>query len=672
MIKYLISLFCIKTRREYETDGTSSLFHFPRRFLFLLPALFVLTVSAGSKVSIVYGDQSLGNAGESQFAKSLSNHAARWMKDGGLTAEIYSDRQLDAALKDRKVTILVYCAQPTSSQVARIRKYVKDGGKVIVTFSSSEELASLMGVKLGKYVRNSENSFYSMTFEERRPPNIQAYIRQSSANIVQATPITGKSRVIAWWTAMSGAVSKEAAWLECANGYWMTHVLLADGDSSAKGKLLVALCANLSPGLWLDAASARLNAAGTTGSWKSIGAAFEDIRKRPASPRNKQVAKLLKQAEEARRNAEQMLAVKRGPEAWMLVNEYRMIMEQAYGFLQEPKSGEIKAVWEHSGQGLYPGDWDRTMAVLKKNGISDIFVNVAGPGFAHCNISSFPKSAVYDSRGDQLKAALAAGKKYGIRVHAWLICCSTTQATSSRMAIYAKDNLLLGKTGGGTANWLDPSSTDAKKKIVSAARELLSRYNVDGIHLDFIRYPDYYGSLGSATRIRFEKYRGKKIGKWPDDVKSGPLFKELVKWRANEITSIVADIRAVQRSVAPGKLVTAAVLGKYPACIESVGQDWIAWLDRGYIDYAVPMNYTENGALYTELIGLQTKQKKHSMRIIGGIGVTAAESRLSSDRVIDQITELRKHNTAGFALFDLDTSLEKEILPVLAAGITGK
>ena len=48
-----------------------------------------------------------------------------------------------------------------------------------------------------------------------------------------------------------------------------------------------------------------------------------------------------------------------------------------------PATREIRAVWEQSGKGLYPGDWPRTFRVLKANGITDLFVNVGGIDFAH-------------------------------------------------------------------------------------------------------------------------------------------------------------------------------------------------------------------------------------------------------------------------------------------------
>ena len=247
---------------------------------------------------------------------------------------------------------------------------------------------------------------------------------------------------------------------------------------------------------------------------------------------------------------------------------------------------------------------------------------------------------------------------------------TTTQATASRLAKYRADGLLLESTDGKTGPWLDPSSTAARAKIVKAAEELLVKYAIDGIHLDFIRYPDYYGSLGKGTKERFELSRGKKVVSWPEDAKKSPVFRELVRWRTAQVTALVADIRTMQRRRAPGKLVTAAALGKYPTCIESVGQDWMSWLECGYIDYAYPMNYMEDMAKYTELLSVQLKKRNVATRVVGGIGVTAAESRLEADDVIDQINALRSGRAAGFALFDLDTTLVKDILPVLRLGLT--
>jgi len=101
----------------------------------------------------------------------------------------------------------------------------------------------------------------------------------------------------------------------------------------------------------------------------------------------------------------------------------------------------------------------------------------------------------------------------------------------------------------------------------------------------------------------------------------------------------------------------------------TVGQDWKGWLDANLVDYVVPMDYTESPKTFQELLALQSDTRAHARRTIVGIGVTANESRLDARQVIDQVNLSRQRGFAGNALFDLDTTLEKRILPFLRLGL---
>ncbi len=642
-----------------------------RLLAFAVALALALCAAAANPVVVIRGDKSLPDAGERRFAASLANHAVRWFKDGGLAVDQDSDADLAKALSGRKVAVLVYCANPPAAQIASLRKFVSSGGRLIVVYSSSQALGDIVGVKVGGYRKTP--GVAAMRFVDGRPPNIASRISQASANIVTASP-GPKSRVLAWWEDRSGKRTGDAAWIAGPGGYWMTHVLLADGDARDKGRLLVALSASIAPELWMTAAKKALEGAGNVGPWRGTGSALDYIAKLKQGPRCARARQEVASAEEARRNAVKMLGAGRGAEAWLLANESRQLLCKAYGIIQSPSRGEIHAVWDHSGMGLYPGDWPRTCKTLAAAGVTDILVNVAAPGFAHCDIATLPHSDVFTTYGDQLAACLAAARRHGIRVHAWLICFSATGASKHRLDVFARNGWLLQSTDGTRQNWLDPSSADARRHIVAAAGEILSKYKVDGLHLDFVRYQDYFGSLGSVTKARFERdvKGGKPTKNWSEAARHRPLFAEIVRWRAKQVTALVADIRATQRKVAPNVLLSAAVLGRYPTCVESVGQDWMSWLELGYLDYAMPMNYTEDGALYSELLAAQLKKKAVARKIVGGIGVTASESRLGPDRVIDQVKELRKGGAAGFALFDLDMTLVNDVFPILELGVTAK
>jgi hypothetical protein len=81
------------------------------------------------------------------------------------------------------------------------------------------------------------------------------------------------------------------------------------------------------------------------------------------------------------------------------------------------------------------------------------------------------------------------------------------------------------------------------------------------------------------------------------------------------------------------------------------------------------MNYSDNLKVYESLVAFQGSSPSFARKTISGIGVTANESRLDARQVIDQINIARKYYLAGVSLFDLDTRLEKDILPYLKLGI---
>ena len=352
----------------------------------------------------------------------------------------------------------------------------------------------------------------------------------------------------------------------------MTHVLQADGDEDLKAQLLGAIVGSVCPGQW----------------------SFATHRQR---------------------------------------DHAKKATLRAYAAKQVPARGEIHAVWDQSGCGLYPGDWARTMRVLKAGKISDIFVNVGGAGFAHYASSVLPMSKTLELEGDQLAACLAAAKGTGIRVHAWLICFSSTRATPDRLEVFRKRGWRLRSAAGKFLDYLDPSNAAVREYVLSAIGEIQSRYSVAGIHLDFVRWGE------GAVR--------------PKDA-------------ASYVSQFIADAR---RRVQRTKWLTTSVYGKYPTCIGSVGQDWVGWLDAGLVDYVVPMDYTENLAVFESFLKQHASVRTRARRTITGIGVTANESRLDARQVIDQINLSRRYGLAGQALFDLDVTLEKSILPYLSIGI---
>ena len=507
------------------------------------------------------------------YNTSLAKHIQRWLKQQDVPAALSTPTGMAAELKNAKIAFLVGFNSPTAAEMAQLSAYRARGGRLVVFHSASPKLASLMGVKpLGYMAATRPGQWSRMDFNVKFPEGCPRRILQTSGVLQRAEAIPGKSRVMATWTGRDGKPTGDAAWISSAAGYWMTHVLLADGDEALKAQLVAAMVGSVAPELW-SYASFRRKSAAAEASLRSLAAA------------------------------------------------------------QKPGAGEIRAVWEHSGCGLYPGDWPRTFALLKENGVTDLFVNVAGAGFAHYASNLLPRSKTYAQEGDQLRACLKAAKGTGVRVHAWILCFTATRSSPDTIAALRKKGWMLKTRDGAETEYLDPSNPAVRQRILSVIDEIQSGYAVSGIHLDFVRWYELAAKPKNA---------------------------------AETISRFVADARLhVRRPL----WLTAAVLGKYPACVASVGQDWVGWLDSNSVDYAVPMDYTEDMTRFDTYLAQHASTKSRARRTIAGIGVTANESRLGAAQVISQINLVRRRGLAGVALFDLDTTLEKQILPYLRLGI---
>jgi uncharacterized lipoprotein YddW (UPF0748 family) len=244
-----------------------------------------------------------------------------------------------------------------------------------------------------------------------------------------------------------------------------------------------------------------------------------------------------------------------------------------------------------------------------------------------------PRSATYEREGDQLAACIAAARGTGIRVHAWVLCFNATRSTPARVKEFRRRGWCLKTVDGKPSEYLDPSNAQVRSHVLSAISEMQSNYAVHGIHLDFVRW--------------YERAAKPKNLTWP-------------------VTRFVSEART---RVARPRWLTVAVLGKYPSCIASVGQDWVSWIDSNLVDYVVPMDYSNSNSRFETYLRQHASTRSRALRTIAGIGVTANESRLDAGQVIDQINLVRRYSLAGVALFDLDTTLEKQILPYLKLGI---
>jgi len=145
----------------------------------------------------------------------------------------------------------------------------------------------------------------------------------------------------------------------------------------------------------------------------------------------------------------------------------------------------------------------------------------------------------------------------------------------------APDGRLLPAAEVGMIAFANPANPEVQLYELGIIQELVSRYDVDGIVLDRVRFPDGTADFSELSRSRFEAWLGRAVERWPDDVLAptgallaqGPLFPRWIAWRARVIQEFVRAAERVVHGVKPDIAFAAYVGGWYPVSWQE-GVNW--------------------------------------------------------------------------------------------------
>lgn len=186
--------------------------------------------------------------------------------------------------------------------------------------------------------------------------------------------------------------------------------------------------------------------------------------------------------------------------------------------------------------------------------------------------------------------------------------------------------------------WLDPGLPEVRDYIKHICIEIVKNYDIDGIHLDYIRYP----------------------GPDFDDSLAYNLFgsgKNLEDFRRENINKLIEEIYDTLNSIKPHIKIGSAPLGIYENLIDATGleakksvfQDSREWLRRKKHDYIAPQIYwdLQHNPKFETLVRDWTKNS-FNRQIVIGIG---AYNENVLREIEDQIEITRKYNSAGQSFF---------------------
>jgi uncharacterized lipoprotein YddW (UPF0748 family) len=214
---------------------------------------------------------------------------------------------------------------------------------------------------------------------------------------------------------------------------------------------------------------------------------------------------------------------------------------------------------------------------------------------------------------------------------------------------------------GQTKAFFDQSNPELRQYLLNLFEEIVSRYQVDGLQLDYIRYPfqdpqagRMYG-YGQAARERFTKQTGVD----PLDIlpEQTDLWQRWTTFRTQQVDSFVAEVSQMLRKKRRDLILSVAVF-PLPESerIQKIQQHWEVWARRGDIDLIVPMTYARDTPRFQRLAQPWINSTQlGSTLLVPGIRLLS----LPAIGAIDQLQLVRDSPAIGYSLFAVANFNEK-------------
>ncbi|MGQ9706148.1 MAG: glycoside hydrolase family 10 protein [bacterium] len=362
---------------------------------------------------------------------------------------------------------------------------------------------------------------------------------------------------------------------------------------------------------------------------------------------------------------------------------------KTFTFVEQSSSGEIRGLWVVRDVITDSSKIIMLAKDAKMFGFTDLFVQVRGAGDAYYLSNGEPRPFALENLPegvDPLQMAICLLHQKGLKVHAWLNVIYSAPGQGYKM----KDEHILAKYPSWCEEdifsrslmdytremliktdceglYLKPEYLQISKYLSNTTVEIINKYKIDGLHLDFIRYPNIRFGYSNYACAEFKSKYGIDPRIFPQyppvsDPLSSPahlwLYIHQLEWfyyRAEKITDVVKTIRNTLKDREPDILLSAAVWFPSKLAYRYVGQDWIRWLSDDLIDLACPMAYSSKP---TDIEKDLTPLIQKGYHIALGIGAW----RDSVDDIRSYIDLTRAIGTDGFILFSYGDILNEKIL----------
>ena len=339
----------------------------------------------------------------------------------------------------------------------------------------------------------------------------------------------------------------------------------------------------------------------------------------------------------------------------------------------------VRSTWMQDRPGR---DWQAIMGNLSRHGFEMIFPCMSTGGTAMYESEVLPwvvpqrdTEKPAGPRRDELDLCLQAAQDHGVEVHVWRINWAMWRAPDDRLEEFVREGRVQldpeGKPApeaGQGCHWMCPSDERNRELEKRAMLELIERYDVDGIHFDYMRFPTRQFCFCPRCTSLFEQQSGATNVDYPEEVlgtgwhDKGPWVLHWANFRRGLISSLVQEIAQGARRLKPSVEVSLASWGSTWGALRDVAQDWVRWVEEGWLDAICPMDYTPDVECLRRAVQQQVALAGGRVPVYAGLGAFLLPS---PRELATQIQVARESGATGFCTFSYDMKGFDEWLPEL-------
>lgn len=306
--------------------------------------------------------------------------------------------------------------------------------------------------------------------------------------------------------------------------------------------------------------------------------------------------------------------------AWLFLASITLVTSTGcqggrWGMFGKPYGAkQIRAIWVTRWDYKTPQDIARVMENCKNAGFNTVLFQVRGNGTVCYRSRLEPWAEEFGGKDpgyDPLAVACKEGHRRGLSVHAWANVIPGWRGSKpprDPRQLYNAHPEWFWRDAGGRRQplgWycsVNPCYPEVRKYLTSVMREI-ANYPVDGLHMDYIRFPNEWNESFA---------KGANVPDYPRDPRTLAMFRRAtgrlpdqapaawVGWRSDQVTQLVRDIR--ETTLRENRdLVLSAAVGSSPDDARRLHfQDSREWIKEGLIDAVYPMNYDPDLGIYTK------------------------------------------------------------------------